>query len=493
MKSKYLNPEIDALLVSPEIMRDPYPIYARLRDEMPVMWSEHWQSWVFSRYEDVNASLKDKNLSNKQRQALLFSLFTPEQLEKTTFLRTFFEQQDIINSDPPDHTRMRGPVQKALMPKVVASMEEKARRLATELWGRALEKGTFDFVESFSYPFPVILVAEILGAPAEDRLTFKDWTADFIGFQGTGRANFERTMLSQTSLVDFVGYVERLVEKRRSKPEVDLISALLESDYSTPELVATCCTMLVAGHETTTNLLGNIVHHLHLHPDSWATLKSTQELIPSAVEESLRFDAPKQRNFRRAMRNHEFCGAAIEENQMVFQLIGAGNRDERAFANPNTYDIKRSPNSHLTFGAGIHFCVGAVLARLEAKIFLNLFLNHPGTIRMIDDDSFRWQDRVQMSRSRQDAFGGKLRPFDVLAYDILDRVDPDVVALRIRVKEVGHDVGRKRSVSGEEFLADIEIGHVFAVCQRLDQFVGFIDLGPERIGRRLASRENRQQ
>jgi cytochrome P450 len=396
MKKKYLNPEIDDLLVSPEIMRDPYPIYSMLRNDAPVLWSENWQSWVFSRYEDVNASLKDKNLSNRSRQALLFSLFSPEELEQTTYLRTFFAQQDIINSDPPDHTRMRAPVQKALMPKVIAGMEEKARRLAKELWGRAVEKKTFDFVESFSYPFPVILVAEILGAPAEDRLTFKDWTADFIGFQGTGRAHFERTMLSQASLVDFVGYVERLVEQRRSKPEVDLISALLESNYSTPELVATCCTMLVAGHETTTNLLGNIVHHLHLHPDQRDALKNAQQLIPSAVEESLRYDAPKQRNFRRAMRTHEFCGATIQENDMVFQLIGAGNRDERAIQDPDTYDIKRSPNSHLTFGAGIHFCVGAVLARLEARIFLDLFLNFPGTIRMLDDDSFRWQDRVQM-------------------------------------------------------------------------------------------------
>jgi cytochrome P450 len=396
MRNTYLNPEIDELLVSPEIMRDPYPIYTRLRNEAPVMWSENWQSWVFSKYEDVNLSLKDKNLSNRSRQALLFSLFTEEQLEKTTFLRTFFKQQDIINSDPPDHTRMRAPVQKALMPKVIASMEEKARRLAKELWGRAVEKGRFDYVDSFAYPFPVILVAEILGAPPEDRLSFKGWTSDFIGFQGTGRADFERTMLSQKSLVDFVGYVEQLVEKRRAKPETDLISALLESEYTTPELVATCCTMLVAGHETTTNLLGNIVRHLHEHPEACKTLKEHQELIPSAVEESLRFDAPKQRNFRRAMRTHEFAGATITENEMVFQLIGSGNRDERAFPNPNTYDIKRSPNSHLTFGAGIHFCVGAVLARLEARVFLDLFLNHPGKIEMVEDGSYRWQERVQM-------------------------------------------------------------------------------------------------
>lgn len=397
MKGKFLNPEIDRLLVSADIMRDPYPIYSRLRNEAPVLWSENWQSWVFSRYPDVSASLKDKeNLSNKARQALLFSEFTPEQLEQTTFLRTYFAQQDIINSDPPDHARMRAPVQKALMPKVIAGMEEKARRLAKELWEKAVQSSVFDFVESFAYPFPVILAAEILGAPPEDRLSFKDWTADFLAFQGTGRANFERTMLSQKSLVEFVGYVQGLVEKRRAKPEADLISALLESNFSTPELVATCCTLLVAGHETTTNLLGNIVHLLHLHPGQCKTLRDNQQLIPSAVEESLRFEAPKQRNFRRALKTHEFCGVMIEENDMVFQLIGSANHDEQVFKNPAIYDIKRSPNAHLTFGAGIHFCVGAVLARLEAKVFLERFLNFPGTIQVLDDDSFRWQERVQM-------------------------------------------------------------------------------------------------
>ncbi|MFA7345370.1 MAG: cytochrome P450 [Terrimicrobiaceae bacterium] len=396
MKEKYLNPEIDSLLVSPEIMRDPYPIYARLRNEAPALWSENWQSWVFSRYGDVGASLKDKNLSNRSRQALLFSEFTPSQLEQTAFLRTYFAQQDIINSDPPDHTRMRAPVQKALMPKVIAGMEEKARRLAHRLWDEAAQDKTFDFVGRFAYPFPVILVAEILGAPPEDRLTFKDWTADFLAFQGTGRADFERTMLSQKSLADFVGYVENLVERRRAKPETDLVSALIESDYTTPELVATCCTLLVAGHETTTNLLGNIVHLLHRHPGQLDILKNDHKLIPPAIEESLRFEAPKQRNFRRAMRTHEFSGVTIQENEMVFQLIGSANHDERAFENPDVYDITRSPNAHLTFGAGIHFCVGAVLARLEAKVFLELFLDFPGTIRVIDDSSFHWQDRVQM-------------------------------------------------------------------------------------------------
>lgn len=397
MKNRHRNPAIDALLISPVMMRNPYPIYQRLRNEAPVLWSDNWQSWVFSRYHDVNASLKDKeNLSNDSRQALLFSEFTPAQFEQTAFLRTYFAQRDIINSDPPDHTRMRAPVQRALMPKVIASMVEKTRRLAGELFKQAVARKRFDFVESFAYPLPVTLVADILGAPPKDQFQFKDWTADFLAFQGTGRADFERTMLSQKSLMRFVGYVEDLVEQRRAKPETDLISALLESEYSTRELVSTCCTLLVAGHETTTNLLGSIVHLLHRHPEQWAALKRDQRLIPSAVEESLRYEAPKQRNFRRAKKTHEFAGVTIEENEMVFQLIGSGNHDERVFADAETFDIRREKNPHLTFGAGIHFCVGAVLARLEARIFLELFLNFPGEIRVIDDASFAWQDRVQM-------------------------------------------------------------------------------------------------
>ena len=393
-----MHAELDALLVSPEIMENPYPIYRRLRDEMPAMWSENWQSWVFSRYEDVAASLKDKiNLSNKRRQALLFNNFSEQELKQTEFLRTFFDQQDIINSDPPDHTRMRKPVQLALMPKVIAAMEDKTRRLAGELWGAAVSRGRFDFVESFAHPFPVTLVAELLGAPKEDRFRFKDWTADFLAFQGTGRADFQRTLLSQKSLEHFVGYVEGLVESRRAEPKEDLISALVEADYRDRELAATCCTLLVAGHETTTNLLGNIVRLLSLHPEQLEDLRANQELAEQAIEEILRFDAPKQRNFRRAMKDHTFAGAPIAENEMVFQIIGSANHDERIFENPETLDIRRKDNPHLTFGAGIHFCVGAVLARLEARIFLEYFLNHKGSIRVLDGaDAFAWQERVQM-------------------------------------------------------------------------------------------------
>lgn len=396
MKTAYLNPEIDALLICPGIMEDPYPIYRRLRDEAPVLWSENWQSWVFSRYEDVNASLKDKvNLSNIARQALLFSLFTPEQLEATTFLRTFFAQIDLINSDPPDHTRMRRPVQRALMPKVIAGMEEKTRSLGKQLWEAALARGTFDFVEQFAYPFPVILVAGILGVPVADRSRFKEWTAGFLAFQGTGRADFEQTMRSQATLREFVGYVRELVGERRARPQADLISALIESDYSTEELVATCCTLLVAGHETTTNLLGNIVRLLHLHPDQLELLRANRDLIPSAIDEVLRFDAPKQRNFRRALHRHTFCGAEIYGNEMVFQLIGSANHDERMFPHPERFDIQRSPNNHLTFGAGIHFCVGAVLARLEARVFLELFLDCPRSLHP-QKETMEWQTRVQM-------------------------------------------------------------------------------------------------
>jgi cytochrome P450 len=252
-------------------------------------------------------------------------------------------------------------------------------------------------VESFAYPLPVILVAEILGASYEDRFQFKHWTADFLAFQGTGRADFQRTLLSQESLVKFVGYVEGLVESRRAEPQEDLISALVEADYRDRELVATCCTLLVAGHETTTNLLGNIVRLLSRHPEQLEDLRANQELVEPAIEEILRYDAPKQRNFRRAMKDHTFAGAPIAENEMVFQIIGSANHDERIFEAPESLDIRRRNNPHLTFGAGIHFCVGAVLARLEARIFLEYFLNHKGSIRVLDGgDAFAWQERVQM-------------------------------------------------------------------------------------------------
>jgi cytochrome P450 len=400
-----IPPDLDQLLVSPEIMEDPYPIYARLRDEAPVAWSEQWQSWVVSQYEDVNLSLRDGNLSNEKRQELLFSDLTEGERQSLSPLRHYFAQKDVIGSDPPDHTRMRALVQKAFTPKTVASLEGRIRDLTASMLEEGKNAGRFDFVHELAHPLPVILIAELLGTPVKDRALFKRWSAEILAFQGTGRTTCPLATVSQTALMEMFQYITDMVEARRTEPKDDLLTALANAEekgerFSRDELLATCNTLLTAGHETTTNLIGNLVHLLLENRDQWEKLKANPELIDTAVEEALRFDAPKQRNFRRTRVAHVFGGASFEENQMVFQLIGSANRDPRQFENPNTFEIGRAENKHLSLGAGIHFCLGAPLARKEAKIVLETMLEMMPECRL-GNDKMTWQERIQFRGPRE--------------------------------------------------------------------------------------------
>jgi hypothetical protein len=221
------DPELDALLVSPAMMVDPYPIYRRLREEQPVFWSDAWNAWVVSRFADVAESLKDKeNLSNENRQALLFSGLTDDERQSLCPLRHYFAQKDVIGSDPPDHTRMRALVQKAFSPKTVNALEPKIRAMAEAMIGGAVKSGRFDFVHEVAHPLPVMLIAEMLGAPVEDRHLFKKWSSDILAFQGTGQTTFGPAMTSQKSLVEMFAYMNALIDDRRKTPREDLITAL---------------------------------------------------------------------------------------------------------------------------------------------------------------------------------------------------------------------------------------------------------------------------
>jgi cytochrome P450 len=392
---------LDALLVSPEMLHNPFPIYRRLREEAPVAWSERWQAWIVSRYADVEPSLKDKEyLSNENRQALLFEGMPSEQKEQLSKLRHYFAQKDVIGSDPPDHTRMRSLVQKAFTPKMTASLRPRAQALAHDLVGAALQQKSFNFVEAVAHPLPIILIAEMLGAPPEDRHLFKRWSADILGFQGSGTTQFQTALISQQSLTELFEYMTILVEERRRNPKDDLITALAlaEEDgarLSRDELLATCNTILTAGHETTTNLIGNLVRELLLQPEAWEELKADAGLIPNAIEESLRLDAPKQRNFRRIKQTHTFRGVELKANQMIFQLIGSANRDPDVFPDPDRYDLHRAnAKDHLSFGIGIHFCVGASLARMEATVVLEALRELSPGMRL-SPEGYTWQERQQ--------------------------------------------------------------------------------------------------
>ena len=393
--------ELDDLLVSAQMMDDPYPIYDRLRRAPQPFWSPSWQAWIVSGYDEVAASLNDNLvLSNEGRQALLFDDLSAAERQKLAPLRHYFSQKDIIGSDLPDHRWMRAIVQKAFTPRVVEGMTERIRSLVQEALSTARQDGpTFDFVARVAHPVPVTVIAEMLGAPSDDRHLFRRWSSDILGFQGTGRTSMDAALTAQTSLLEMFAYMTALVDERNASPRDDLITTLARAEaegqrLTRDQLLSTCNTLLTAGHETTTNLLGNLVHLLLLDPTAWAELRNDRSLIDPAIEEALRAEAPKQRNFRRAMKTHQLGATTIYEGEMVFQLIGSANRDEAAFADADRFDIRRARGTHLSFGKGIHFCLGAPLARLEAHVVIATVLDEMPDLRL-DGRAVEWQERVQ--------------------------------------------------------------------------------------------------
>lgn len=393
------DPALDRLLVSADMMADPYPVYRRLRGEAPVFWSDLWNGWVVSRWDGVAATFKDQDhLSNENRQALLFEGLSPAELEELAPLRHYFAQKDVIGSDPPDHTRMRALVQKAFTPKAVAALGPRIKALAAEMIGTAAD-GPFDFIGQVAHPLPVIVIAETLGAPPEDRPLFKRWSSEILAFQGTGRTTHAAARVSQAALLELFDYMNRLIDDRRANPREDVITALAaaetdEGRFTRDELLATCNTLLTAGHETTTNLIGNLVHLLLTHPGQWSDLKADPALVAPAIEEALRYDAPKQRNFRRVKKAHDFRGCAFGEDEMVIQLIGSANRDPQANDDPDRFDITRGKIEHLSLGSGIHFCLGGPLARMEARLVLETLIEQRPGARLVPG-SLQWQERVQ--------------------------------------------------------------------------------------------------
>ena len=394
------DPDLDGLLVSPGIMVDPYPIYQQLRLAPQPFWSVSWNAWVVSRYHDVAASLQDARLSNERRQELLFADLSDPERATIAPLRHYFAQKDVIGSDPPDHRWMRAIVQKAFTPRVIDGMAERIRGLTLQVLADVRASGpTFDFVDAIAHPVPVTVIAELLGAGVEDGHLFRRWSTDILGFQGTGRTSMAAATTAQDSLLELFSYMSVLVDDRRSAPRDDLITTLATAEadderLTRDQLLSTCNTLLTAGHETTTNLLANLLHLLLRHPTAWAELLEDRTLIGSAIEEALRYEAPKQRNFRRVSETHRLGDATLREGEMVFQVIGAANRDPDVFPDSDTFDIHRGRSNHLAFGKGIHFCLGAPLARLEARVVLETLLDEMPALHL-EPGAIDWQQRVQ--------------------------------------------------------------------------------------------------
>jgi cytochrome P450 len=349
--------------LAPEFIADPYPFYHRLRAEDPVHQSP-MGFWVLTRYDDVAGMLRDPRFGRKGFERLLAARFGEAGFDMSMLFR-----------DPPDHTRLRTLVSKAFTPRVVEQMRSHIQQIVDGLLEAVQPKGAMDVVADLAYPLPVTVICEMLGVPDDDRERFREWTVDIARSLDaialpTGPEVIERGLAARHALA---GYFRILIAERRRQPRGDLLSELIAAEeqgdrLTEGELMATILLLFVAGHETTVNLIGNGTLALLRHPDQLRRLRDDPSLIPGAVEELLRYDGPVQRTGRSCSAEVELGGRTIPENSVVLGIIGAANRDPAVFPDPDRLDVARAENRHLAFGWGIHFCLGASLARLEGQI-----------------------------------------------------------------------------------------------------------------------------
>lgn len=371
---------------------NPYPILARMRAEAPicrVATADRTNTWLVTRYDDVVALLKDERFVKDPRSAL-----TAEQARRQPWIPPALRplQRNMLDTDPPDHTRLRGLVHKAFTPRLIEDLRGRIERITDDLLTAASARGRMDLIHDFALPLPSIVIAELLGIPASDRHRFHRWSNTLV----TTPATTWRLVAILPSVLAFVRYLHRLIASRRARPTDDLAGALVQAResgnaLSEDELLAMFVLLLVAGHETTVNLIGNGVLALLQHPDQLERLRDDPGLIKPGVEELLRYDGPLMVSTERwAREDVTLRGVTIPRGERVFAALASANRDETQFEAPDELDIAREPNRHVAFGVGVHYCVGAPLARLEGQIAIDALVRRFPDLRLaVSPDSLR--------------------------------------------------------------------------------------------------------
>ena len=348
-------PRVD--LFDPVFKADPYPTYARLRSSAPVhraAMPDGRGVWLITRYEDVLAVLKDERFVKDWRSAL-----TPEQLAEIPPIPEVMKpiSRNMLDTDPPDHERLRALVSKAFTPRLIERMRPRVQAIADGLLDAVQDKGEMDLIDDYAFPLPITVIAELLGVPAEDRNNFREWS-DAAVSGNASQEYLEEILIPHMQA--FTDYLRALFEEKHANPKDDLVSALVQAEeagdkLSEDELLGMVFLLLVAGHETTVNLIGNGVLALLKHPDQLRKLKDDPSLIKLAVEELLRYDGPVETSTERFAREDvDMGGTVIPRGEMVLVVLAAADRDPERFSDPDDLDITRTDNRHLAFGKGIH-------------------------------------------------------------------------------------------------------------------------------------------
>lgn len=372
---------------------DPYPVFARLREERPVFFHEPTGQWVISRYADVDALLRDRRLGRSYLHVAGHEEFGQE--PEPDFLKPFWDliRAGMLDVEPPTHTRLRRLVSKAFTARMVEGLRPTIRRLAGELAGTLAAKGGGDLLAEVAEPLPVNVIAEMLGVPVADRPLLRPWSADICGmYELNPPEEVQRTAVR--AAVEFSDYLRDLARSRRREPRDDLISALAqvvdEGDRLTEdELIGTCVLLLNAGHEATVNATGNGWWALFRNPGELERLRGDGSLVPTAVEELLRYDTPAPMFERWVLEDITVAGVDIPRGAEVALQFSSANRDPAVFADPDRLDLARDPNPHITFGLGIHYCLGAPLARIELAESLSALLRLAPGLRAVSEPEWK--------------------------------------------------------------------------------------------------------
>ena len=383
------------------IIDDPFPALRELCEHDPVHWSPQLGGWVLTRYETIRTALRDPRFSADRIRPFIDHLPARERallegLGRNLSLWAVF-------NDPPAHTRLRGLMNKAFTSRAVSSLRPRVRAIVDGLLDKVAARGEMDVIRDFAYPLPATVIADMLGVPRPDVELLKQWSDELNAFVGGARATPDKYRIAARGIAEMTDYFSRFLVERRKRPGEDVTSALIAAEdrgeaLSAEELVACCVLLLFAGHETTTHLMGNGLLALLRHPDQLADFRAhldDPELAASAVEEMLRYDGPSLSQVRVMAEDAELEGKRLRQGERVFLMLAAANRDPRVFADPDRFDIRRSDNRHLTFGFGIHFCLGAPLARMEGQVAFPALLRRFAAIELRDANP-RWSDNLVM-------------------------------------------------------------------------------------------------
>lgn len=405
-----------------EIRANPYPFYEQLRNQDPIHWDEELEFWVLTHYSDIDALYTDERFSRAQGLMRGFQRLSEAERQIAEPVYHSFSKT-VFYADPPYHTHLRGLMNHAFTPRRVERLRPYIQKIVNELLDTAQTQAEMDVIHDLAYPLPVMVIAELLGLPAGDRARFKKWSDDLFAILGTVRHKpsdlLER---AAQSLDEMTNYVRDLSRKRRESPQDDLLTALLSvtedealtcphpqgssslhatgelireqeasSSLAEDELVANINILLSTGHETTTNLIGNGLLALLQHREQLEKLQTKPALLAPAIEEMLRYDNPVQITYRSALEDANIKGKLIRKGDLVNTILGSANRDAERFTDPNRFDITRSEGRHLSFGIGIHFCIGAPLVRLEAEIVFETILRQFPRISLATE-AFEWQE-----------------------------------------------------------------------------------------------------